>query len=170
MNVVKEVRPGYVVGSQCATCNAKDRNGQPLRDWIDTKKDSGMSTTKIVLLAREEGVYVSQPNMDKHFNKHSPWLKDKKHELAKAKLAAIQRVDEMINRNAEEELQKLVNIGGQRVDDGEIIVDKDLYMFALDRQTRSKQPFSIQNLVMNFGQALTEKKPLEEVSVIDGSS
>jgi hypothetical protein len=49
-----------------------------------------------------------------------------------------------------------VDIGAERIDNGEMIVSEDLYKFALDKKTRDPSPVSIQNLVMNFGEALVE--------------
>ena len=153
---MEEAKTGYFISTGCKACNAKDRAGNPLRDWMDNKKDEGVSTRQILEHVKKEGVSLTQPNLDRHFKLHSPWIHIKKREIERARASNIISRASLEHRMAEEEIQRLVDIGGDRVDSGEMKVDKDLYMFALDRKTKHAEPISIHNLVMNFGDALIE--------------
>ncbi len=148
---------GMVVSTKCSTCTAKDRDGNPLRDLIDHKKSLGAPTTRIEQDLKADGVYITQPRIDRHFKLHSPWIFTKKKLAREARIQNLVEANKVMHRDAEEEIQKLVDIGGQRVDEGAITVDKDLYMFALNKKTSNDTPVSIQNLVMNFGDALMDK-------------
>lgn len=148
---------GIVVSTKCSTCTAKDRDGNPLRDLIDHKKSTGVATTKIAEALKSDGVFITQPRIDRHFKLHSPWIFTKKKLAKEAKVSNMVEASKAMNRDAEEEIQKLINLGGDRIDAGEITVDKELYMFALNKKTNNDTPVSIQNLVMNFGDALQDK-------------
>jgi hypothetical protein len=163
-----EIKSGYYVSRKCAACIAVDKAGNPLRDWLDHEKDKGATTNEVIKKVFKQGVILHQPNLDTHFRVHSPWIRTKKRNLATAKINNAISRETLKHREAEEEIQKLVNVGGDRVDKGEIPVDKELYMFALDRKTRNPTPVSIQNLVMNFGDALVESH--KKKKVIEGET
>lgn len=169
--MTEEKRLGYLTSERCTTCMARDRSGNPLRDLIDSKKDQGWTDVKIVTELLDDGFKVSAKNLYMHFKKHSPWLLEKKRQLRRAKAMNMTAALETMHRNAEEEIQRLIDVGGQRIDDGELLVDKELYMFALNKKTQSQTPMSIQNLVMNFGDALIDSymkpKKLEEVKEVE---
>lgn len=166
--MVQEVKPGFFVSDICKGCTARDRAGNNLREITDMKRDSGESIDTIRLWLEEQGWLVSQQNLNKHFNSHSPYINKKHGRIISARKESQIKAQIYKQRNAEEELQKLVNIGADRVDKGEILVDKELYMFALDRKTKTAQPMTIQNLIMNFGESLVEsKRELEEVKALD---
>jgi len=156
---------GFVYEPLCKACTAKEPDGTSLRDWLDFRKNHGAATTTIVGEASLRGVELTQPNLDRHFRNHSPWILQKKMEIIAAKTQNSLERSRQENREVDTELQNLVNIGGDRVDTGDIIVDKDLYMFAIDRKLKSTEPVSIKNLVMNFGEALTRRK---KKRILDG--
>lgn len=151
---------------------AKDRAGNPLRDWMDNEKDSGASTISIQKYLAKEGYLVGQPNLDRHFRDHSPWLNEKKKELNLAKVKSVLARKELLHRNADEELQKLIDLGAERIDSGDMPVDKELFMFALGQKVKNPT-VSVQSLVMNFGDALVEgqrERKLAELEVLDESA
>ena len=152
---MEELKTGFYVSTNCKGCISKDVNGTKLRDWIDEQKVNGLPTPKIVEGLRKKGVHVTQPNLDRHFRNHSVWIK-KEREIVSDKSRLIIARQQGENREAQEEIQKLINVGGDRIDAGEIMVDKELYMFALNKQTMTPENVSIENLVMNFGDALIE--------------
>ena len=168
-------KPRYFVSHKCTGCNALDKGGNPLRDFFDLRKDQDVPTKDIVAEGAEKfGFVISQQNLDRHFRLHSPWLKEKKSLMRTAKYTnAIQR-GVVEHRAAEEEVQKLIDVGGDRIDKGEIPVDKDLYMFAIDRRIKNVTPISIDNLVMNFGTVLAEQHKKErykyEGEVLNGTT
>jgi hypothetical protein len=164
-NTPIELKPRYFASAICKVCKATDKAGEGLRDLLDFKKEQGTATRSIVDFVKDKyGLDMTQQNMDRHFRLHSPWIAEKTRDLRMAKMTNYLSRETVAHREAEEEIQKLVDIGGERVDKGDMPVDKDLYMFALDRQTRDRSPVSIQNLVMNFGEALINSKR----RVIDG--
>lgn len=172
--MTEEKRLGYITSDRCTLCNAHDRNGNPLRDLIDSKKDQGWTDVKIAMELLDDGIKIAPKNVFMHFKKHSPWLLEKKRQLRRAKAMNLTNAAETMHRNAEEEIQRLIDMGGQRIDDGELLVDKELFMFALRSKTENKTPMSIQNLVMNFGDALidaymkpTKVEKLQEVVEIE---
>ena len=152
---MERVLKGFVHSETCKACNAVDPTGTPMREFIDKKKEEGTSTPKLINTLAMMGVRLRQPALDRHFRNHSPFTRDNRLQSMEStkKQLDIQREN---HRSVEEELQKLVDIGGDKIDDGSIIVDKDLYMFAIDRKLKDGTPVSIQNLVMNFGDALAE--------------
>lgn len=154
---MQELRAGYFVSNACKICQAKDREGNPLRDLIDHRRSQGVSQTQLVKELAAEGVLTGQPNIAQHFKKHSPWLLEKQRQLQMAKTQNEIESQRVMHRSAEDELQKLVDLGGDRIDAGEMVVDKEMYLFALNKKTTNNTPISIQNLVMQFGDSLIEK-------------
>ena len=153
---MEEIKAGLFISPKCKLCNSVDRVGNPLRDIMDQMKSQGKATRAIVTFLRKEGVFANQSLIDRHFRLHSPWIEDRKRDVQIAKVNNALSRDAVEHRNADEELQKLVDMGAARIDNGEILVDKELYMFALDRKKSDTGPISIQNLWMNFGDALIE--------------
>lgn len=172
---VEEKRLGYFHSSDCSLCNAQDKAGNNLRDLIDLRKDEGLSTARICEELKDDGLFFKVGTVDKHFRLHSPFLKAKKDQLKLARHTNKMSISQVVHRNAEEEIQKIVDLGAERIDSGELLVDKEMYMFALDRKSRNNAPLSIQNLVMNFGDALAEKlyedrQPVMEGRLLDGDA
>ena len=149
LRYMERVLKGFVHSETCKGCNAVDPTGTLMREFIDKKKEEGTSTPKLINTLAMMGVRLQQPALDRHFRNHSPFTRDNRLRALETtkKGLDIQREN---HRNVEEELQKLVDIGGDRVDEGSIIVDKDLYMFAIDRKLKDGTPVSIQNLLINF--------------------
>jgi len=167
---MEERKVGYFVNTKCKVCTAVDRGGNTLRDLIDLRRDQGKGQYEIIKEMAKESFLVSQTTLSKHYREHSPWIEGKKREIISAKINNQLTRTKIEHREAEEEIQRLIDLGAYRIDHGEILVDKDLYMFALDRKTRRDTPISIDNLVMNLGQALVDshktKKVLEGKEVI----
>ena len=162
---MEELKNGYFVSKACKICTSKDKAGNPLRDLIDHTKDEGTSTRIIRNQFNKDSIDASHSTYDFHFRRHSPWLIRKERAFRDAKINNALSRAVVEHRNAEDELQKLVDVGGERIDNGEIKVDKDLYMFGLDRMTKFSSPVSIENLIMNFGNALAASK---RPKIIDG--
>src|SRR3990167_5769464 len=171
---MEQIRADYFVEMKCKACTASTKDGDSLRDLIDNKKAEGVSTPALIKEMQETyGLTFNQSNLDGHFKRHSRWILGQKKEIQEARAKNFLDRRKLRHRTAEEEIQKLIDVGGERIDAGEITVDKDLYMFALDRKMRKEEPISIQNLVMNFGDALEEahqkrsKIPREQIKVVE---
>ena len=158
MPIMEEISNGHFVSKICKVCTARDRHGNPLRDLIDKMSADGKSVRLIMVDLAKENLNISLPTYHRHLKLHSPWIRRRETAISSAKLNNALAMSQLEHRDAEAELQKLVDLGGNRVDKGEIQVDKDLYMFGLDRLTKHTTPVSIENLIMNFGQALAESK------------
>ena len=150
-------RLGYITSRNCGICTATDQQGNNLRDLIDHKRSQGATQQLIINDLKEDGVETTQTVLSHHFRKHSPWISEKERLLRESNTYNELESMRVMHRNAEDEIQKLVDIGGKKVDAGDIPVDKELYMFALNKKTQNNVPLSIENLIMNFGDALVEK-------------
>ena len=152
-----------IVARQCVSCNAKDVNGEVLRDKIDSLKATGEPTRKIVDFLRGNGVKISQPNLDRHLRLHSPWVVVGKE--VKARETALTEIKKLEVRGAyaEEAIQKIVDAGTSMVDNWiegkdsiKMPVSENMYLKALDLQTKTADRAPIRDLVMVFGEALVE--------------
>jgi len=152
-----------VVSKQCTSCTAKDINGELLRDKIDSLKATGEPTRKVVDFLLSNGTKISQPNLDRHFRLHSPWVIVGKEVRSREKALVEVKKLELKKAYADEAIQKIIDAGSTMLEnwiegkDGvKMPVSENMYLKALDAQLRSNSRIAAVDLVQAFGEALSE--------------
>lgn len=127
-------KPGYKTSPTCKVCNAKGWTKEPLRDMID---EFGITNTgtSVVAKLKENGVLVTEQAVMRHFHKHAPYV-------IQAKADGSKKIQKMVVKISQtkvevgEALQRILDIGDQRVKDGDLPVTERLYIEAIKEQGR----------------------------------
>ena len=160
-------------GARCKTCNATDSQGRPLRGEIDALKAASGSTDEVMDYLATREIKVTRRNVERHFALHSPWARNATLVRAQAKVLEARKHLELKRRDAMEEIQKLIAIGGEMVDnfaegkDGpQLPVDRTMYLKALELALQNHSIGNVDQMLINvdkaiFIQGLPEKKAVE---------
>ena len=125
---------GYKHSSRCLICVGKDREGSPIRDAFD--EFALKSTNKECnLWLMEHGIVSSERAVDNHITRHAPYI-------SIARTNGSSKVQKMIVKIRQEKtevstaLQRIIDIGDSKVQDGTMPVTEKLYVEALKEQGR----------------------------------
>jgi hypothetical protein len=129
-----DTRMGYKHSTACTICNAKDRDGKPIRDLIDEYAIKSTSKQVIEYLATF-GIQVSMKMVTNHIYQHAPYISN-------ARAIGTTKIQKMIVRVHQEKtavsdaLQRIIDIGDTLVKEGNMPVSERLYIEALKEQGR----------------------------------
>ncbi len=128
---------------ECPICSAKDDWGEELRAKVDnmTLKTSIRDTARIF--------GFTEPILHTHIKSHSPYIA----ELRQDVLAVAERATELVGEvtwDADDLIQKIINIGGQKIQDGEMEVTERLLVTAIKEQGARKTGGAMAELLKNL--------------------
>lgn len=127
-------REGYKHSVRCKICNAKDREGNPLRAEIDEYALNAKSAEIITWLAKK-GVFITPRVLENHISVHAPYIRLGR-QVGSSK---IQKVVVRISKKGTEvgeAIQRIIDIGDTMVKEGKMPVTEKLYVEALKEQGR----------------------------------
>lgn len=153
-------QPGYKHSDRCVVCTAKDEHGFPIRESFDYfAKKSGYKECLIWLQDKGVKVISTKPVIS-HLTKHAPYIID-------AKRLASQSMQKMIvtihqeKTAASEVVQKIINIGDEKISSGEMPVTERLLIEAIKeegrRGTKTTMDTEIETMDADFINKVKEK-------------
>lgn len=172
----------FVVAKACKTCMAKDeKNKVYLRETVDMMIASGVPFSETAKwLGTRFGITILPDALSRHIRDHSPYVKrvDSKalnsmQRETKTLPAAVRQADIAVFRDVPTDtyqaLQDVVNIGAEKVRSGEIVVDDNLYIKALQTQSKMKQGIGYEKVIKAMQKARFEST-VDKGEVLQGDS
>lgn len=125
---------GYKHSDRCIICTAKDEHNMPLRDFFDTFAcTSGYKQCQEWLADR--GIHVSTKPIISHITKHAPFVLVAKETASKYAQKLIVKIHQE-KVQASEAVQKIIDIGSAKIDDGTLPVTERLFIEAIKEEGR----------------------------------
>ena len=129
----REMR-GYKHSDRCIICTAKDKNNFPIRDFFDTFAcTSGYKQCQEWL--KDRGIVVSTKPIISHITKHAPFILVAKETASKYAQKLIVKIHQE-KVQASEAVQKIIDIGSAKIDDGTLPVTERLFIEAIKEEGR----------------------------------
>lgn len=126
---------GYKHSARCQICVARGRDNLPLREQFDNYAITATAKDGVKWLL-DHGVSVSERVVSAHLFKHAPYV-------ALAKANGTKKMQKMIVRIHQEKteastaVQRIIDIGDTKIQEGEMPVTEKLYIEALKIQSKS---------------------------------
>jgi len=159
---------GYKSSPQCKVCTGKDEDGVPIREEVELMFLRGEQNVKILEWMKRRGLPYHPKNLRSHFKKHAPYALVQKGGLG----LQGQQARELMTRveaefaDANDALQRIINIGDRYVKEGKIPVTERIYMEALKEQGRRRQASKFDTVMIEMEKGWIMGQNIEEGVVV----
>ena len=146
------LRIGHKTNSRCIICTAKAKNGQLIRYEIERLVSMGLPQREVVEQVNAKwDLTLTQGSLSRHIRNHAPYLKLESvdiRQLKKQRELLLKVQDEFADAN--EALQRIINIGDHKIKTGQMPVSETLFIKALQEQGKRRQASRIDIVLVDM--------------------